>query len=54
MIGDFIMNQLLGMKWLNIIVGNLLVALGIDIESRLGGSLHFFIYDACPICNNGI
>ena len=49
MIGDFIMNQLLGMKWLNIIVGNLLVALGIDIESRLGGSLHFFIYDVIKI-----
>lgn len=49
MIGDFIMNQLLGMKWLNIVVGNLLVALGIDIESRLGGSLHFFIYDVIKI-----
>ena len=49
MICDFIINQLLGMKWLNIIVGNLLVALGIDIESRLGGSLHFFIYDVIKI-----
>ena len=37
------------MKWINIIVGNLLVALGIDIESRLGGSLHFFIYDVIKI-----
>ena len=49
MICDFIINQLLGMKWLNIIVGNLLVALDIDIESRLGGSLHFFIYDVIKI-----
>lgn len=46
---DFIQNQLLGMKWLNEIVGDLLMALGIDINSKFGGSLQFFIYDVIKI-----
>ena len=46
---DFIQNQILGMKWLNEITGNGLSALGVDIESRLGGSLQFFIYDVIKI-----
>lgn len=42
---NFIQNQILGMKWLNVVIGNLLSRLGLDLESRLGGSLQFFFYD---------
>lgn len=49
MIWDFIQNQILGMKWLNGLVQNLLTLLGIDITSRLGGSISFFIYDVIKI-----
>ena len=41
----FIQNQVLGMKWLNEVIGNGLNALGVDITSRWGGSIQFFIYD---------
>ncbi len=50
MIWDFIQNQILGMKWLNELVQNLLTLLGIDVTSRLGGSISFFIYDVIKIC----
>lgn len=46
---DFIQNQLLGMKWLNALIGNVLSALGLDINGRLGGSVQFFIYDVVKI-----
>ena len=49
MIWDFIQNQILGMKWLNGLVHNLLTLLGIDVTSRLGGSISFFIYDVIKI-----
>ena len=49
MIWDFIQNQILGMKWLNELVQNLLTLLGIDVTSRLGGSISFFIYDVIKI-----
>ena len=49
MIWDFIQNQILGMKWLNELVQNLLTLLGIEITSRLGGSISFFIYDLIKI-----
>ena len=49
MIWDFIQNQILGMKWLNGLVQNLLTLLGIDVTSRLGGSISFFIYDVIKI-----
>ena len=48
-IWDFIQCQILGMKWLNLLVGNLLNKAGLDIESRLGGVLHFLIYDIIKI-----
>ncbi len=48
-IGDFISNQLLGMKWLNGLVGSFLTLLGIDITGRVGASIHFFIYDTIKI-----
>lgn len=49
MIWDFIQNQILGMKWLNGLVQNLLTLLGIDVTSQLGGSISFFIYDVIKI-----
>ncbi len=45
----FIQEQVLGMKWLNEAVGNMLTAFGMDITSRIGGSLQFFIYDVIKI-----
>ena len=37
------------MKWLNGLVQNLLTLLGIDVTSRSGGSISFFIYDVIKI-----
>lgn len=48
-IWDFIQNQVLGMKWLGVLIGNGLTALGLDINGRLGGSIQFFIYDVIKI-----
>ena len=45
----FIQNQLLGMHWLHSLLGSALEALGLDTASRMGGSLHFFIYDIIKI-----
>lgn len=49
MVGRFVQNQVLGMRWLNDFVGSIVSSLGIDINSRLGGSLQFFIYDVIKI-----
>lgn len=46
---DFIQNQVLGMKWLNELIGKLLSLFGLDITSRIGGSIQFFIYDVIKI-----
>ncbi len=48
-IGLFIQNQILGMKWLNRLIGSLLSALGLDLSSRIGASIQFFIYDMIKI-----
>ena len=45
----FIQDQVLGMKWLNVLIGNLLSLLGLDTASRLGGSVQFFVYDVVKI-----
>lgn len=49
MIWNFIQNQVLGMKWLNELIGVLLEKVGLDISGKLGGSIHFFIYDVIKI-----
>lgn len=49
MIWEFIQNQVLGMKWLNELIGVLLEKVGFDISGKLGGSIHFFIYDVIKI-----
>ena len=45
----FIQDQILGMKWLSTLIGNLLTVLGIDIAGKIGGSVHFFIFDMIKI-----
>ena len=45
----FIQDQLLGMKWLNQLIGSGLSALGVDGTSRIGGSIQFFLYDVLKI-----
>ena len=49
MIGSFIMDQLLGMKWLNELIGVLLYGIGLDTDSKIGGSIQFFLYDVIKI-----
>lgn len=46
---SFIQNQLLGMRWLHELIGNLLIKGHIDINSGFGAILHFFIYDVLKI-----
>ena len=48
-IWDFFQNQILGMKWLNDLVGSGLSALGLDTTNRWTGSIQFFIYDVVKI-----
>ncbi len=45
----FFQDQVLGMKWLNMLIGRLLTALNLDMNTRLGGSVQFFIYDVIKI-----
>ena len=45
----FIQDQVLGMKWLNNVLGNGLSAVGLDTASRWGGSIQFFLYDVIKI-----
>ena len=46
---EFIQNQVLGMKWLNTLINNLLQGVGLDTASRIGGSIQFFLYDVIKI-----
>ncbi len=46
---DFFQSQILGMAWLNDLVGNILTFFGLDITSQIGGSVQFFIYDVIKI-----
>ena len=48
-IWGFFQNQILGMKWLNALVGRGLEAVGLDTANRWVGSLQFFIYDVVKI-----
>ena len=52
---DFIQDQVLGMQWLNALIGMGLSALGLDVTGQIGGSIQFFIYDVlkslyCFVC----
>lgn len=46
---DFVQKQILGMHWLNELIGRLLNAMGLDITGRVGGSIQFFFYDTIKI-----
>lgn len=45
----FIQEQILGMKWMNSLIGRILNAFGLDTTEKIGGSIHFFIYDVIKI-----
>ena len=45
----FLQNQILGMKWLNEVIALLLTSVGIDINSNIGASIQFFVYDVIKI-----
>ena len=47
--GEFLQNQVLKMEWLNSLIGKGLSAVGVDMESRVGGSVQFFLYDVAKI-----
>ena len=46
---DFFQRQVLGMVWLNNLIGRLLSSLGLDVSGRMGASLQFFLYDMVKI-----
>lgn len=48
-IWQFVQDQVLGMKWLNELIGNGLSMLGLDVGERVGGSVQFFLYDVLKI-----
>ena len=48
-IWEFIQNQVLGMGWLNDLLGTVLSSLGLHINGRVGASIQFFIYDVLKI-----
>ena len=46
---DFFQNEILGMKWLNRLIGRAVEACGLDPEGKVGGSIQFFFYDVVKI-----
>ena len=48
-IWDFFQNEILGMAWLNRLIGSLLNTLGLHTNGKIGGSVQFFIYDIIKI-----
>ena len=46
---DFFQNEVLGMNWLNRLIGSLLDSLGLDVGGKVGGSVQFFLYDVVKI-----
>lgn len=46
---QFFQDEILGMKWLNRLIGEGLSRLGLSIGGRLGGSVQFFLYDVIKI-----
>lgn len=48
-IGLFIQNQILGMQWLNQLIGNVLASIGVDLSNHIGQSIQFLVYDIIKI-----
>lgn len=46
---NFFQNEVLGMKWINRVIGNGLEAVGLNTSDRIGGSIQFFLYDVIKI-----
>ena len=46
---DFFQNEILGMAWLNRLIGSALDSLGLDVSGKIGGSVRFFIFDLIKI-----
>ena len=46
---DFFQNEVLGMKWLNRLIGGIVQAAGLDPSGRVGGSIRFFFFDCIKI-----
>lgn len=46
---DVFQNKILGMAWLNRLIGSLLVSFGLDTKTRIGASIQFFLYDVIKI-----
>lgn len=46
---NFFQNEILGMQWLNRLIGNLLNVCGLDTNEKIGGSVQFFLYDTIKI-----
>lgn len=44
-----IQDEILGMKWLNRLIGHMLSFFGLNTENRIGGSIQFFLYDTIKI-----
>ena len=45
----FFQNEVLGMAWLNRLIGSFLNTLDLDTTEKTGGSVQFFIYDMIKI-----
>ena len=48
-IWEFFQDEILGMKWLNQLIGSALEAGGLDASNKIAGSIRFFIYDTIKI-----
>ena len=46
---DFFQSEVLGMQWLNRLIGSIVESAGLDPSSRVGGSIQFFFYDTIKI-----
>lgn len=48
---EFIQDEVLRMTWLSRLLRLALEKLGLNVDSRIGGSLHFFLYDCVKIAS---
>lgn len=46
---EFLQNEVLGMKWLYRLIGELVDFMGLDTSGKIGGSIQFFLYDTIKI-----
>lgn len=46
---NFFQKEVLGMQWLNGLMGRIVEAVGLDTAGRFGGSVQFFLYDVIKI-----